>query len=119
MSIKPNTVAGLVALVWIVFVAIYVLNGLGSHGYIDDEADAQWTALGWLVAGGLVLGWLVRHFWCDAAPTRRRMTSHRAPLGDGAMPFEDGARHDPDSEEQRYARGAWSIYDSDELDSRR
>lgn len=112
-------VVTLVVLAWFAIVAFFVLNGLGPNGYIYDEVDALWTALGWFVAGGLVLGWLVRYCWFDVVPTRRRMTFHRAPQGDEAMPFHDEVRHDPDSEEQRYARGAWSIYDSDELDSRR
>lgn len=60
MTFKPITVASLVALAWTALVAFYVLNGLGPHGYIDGTADAVWTALIWLVAGGLVLGWFVR-----------------------------------------------------------
>ena len=60
MTFKSITMGGLVALAWTGLVAFYVLNGLGPHGYIDGTADAVWTALIWLVAGGLVLGWLVR-----------------------------------------------------------
>ncbi|HNU58203.1 MAG TPA: hypothetical protein PKN30_16560 [Flavobacteriales bacterium] len=70
MTLKPITVASLVALAWIALVAFYVLNGLGPHGYIDGVADAVWTALAWLVAGGFVLGWLVRRLLPDTGTLR-------------------------------------------------
>jgi len=65
MTFKPITVASLVALAWIALVAFYVLNGLSPHGYIDGVADAWGTALAWLVAGGVILGWLVRRLLPD------------------------------------------------------
>lgn len=66
MIFKPITVASMVALAWTALVMFYVLNGLGPHGYIDGPADAVGTALIWFVAGGLVLGWLVRRLLPDA-----------------------------------------------------
>lgn len=65
MTFKSITMAALVTLAWTALVAFYVLNGLGPHGYIDGTADAVWTALIWLVAGGLVLGWFVRQILPD------------------------------------------------------
>ncbi len=70
MTFKPITVVGLVVLAWIALVAFYVLNGLGPHGYVDGLADAVWTALIWLVAGGVVLGWLVRRLLADTGRLR-------------------------------------------------
>ena len=70
MTFKPITVASLVALAWIALVAFYVLNGLGPHGYIDGIADALGTALAWLVAGGVGLGWLVRRLFPDTGTLR-------------------------------------------------
>ena len=70
MTFKPFTVAGLVALAWAALVAFYVLNGLGPHGYIDSLADAVWAALIWLVAGGVVLGWLGHRLLPDTGELR-------------------------------------------------
>lgn len=70
MTFKPIAVASLVALTWIALVAFYVLNGLGPHGYIDGIADALGTALAWLLAGGVILGWLVRRLLPDTGRPR-------------------------------------------------
>ncbi len=92
MIFKSITVAGLVALAWTALVAFYVLNGLGSHGYIDGIADAVWTALIWLVAGALVLGWLVRRILPD---TGRLRTVGRmgAPDQDAATQSDAASSH--------------------------
>ncbi len=92
MIFKPITVTSLVALAWIALVAFYVLNGLGPHGYIHGIADAVWTALVWLVAGGFVLGWLVRRLGLDSG--RLRAVGWVGAAGQDAMAQGDAAPAD-------------------------
>ncbi|MEW5788311.1 MAG: hypothetical protein AB1899_10715 [Pseudomonadota bacterium] len=86
MTFKPITVASLVALTWTALVAFYVQNGLGPHGYIDGTADVVGTALIWLVAGGLVLGWFVRQLLPD---TGRKVAVSRVGAADDAYTEQD------------------------------
>jgi len=95
MTFKPFTVASLVALAWIALVAFYVLNGLGPHGYIDGIADALWTALACLVAGGVILGWLVRRLLPD--------TGRLHAVGRVGAAGQDTAQHDVPSADGRPA----------------
>lgn len=92
MTFKPITVASLAALAWTALVAFYVLNGLGPHGYIDGLADAVWTALVWLVAGGVVLGWLVRRLGPDSS--RLRAVGRVGAAGQDATAQSDAALAD-------------------------
>lgn len=92
MTFKSITVAGLVALAWAALVVFYVLNGLGPHGYIDGIADAVWTALIWLVAGGFVLGWFVRRILPDTG--RKGAAGREGAAGQDAMAQSDTASAD-------------------------
>ena len=112
------TVTILVALAWTAIVTYYVLNGLRPHGYIEDLNQAAWTWLACWAGGGLLLGWIVRKFWFDVLRWYQPMCNSAAEgdSSDEDVPVFESLRHDDDSEERRYARGEWSIYDSDELD---
>ncbi len=109
----------LVAGAWTAVVTIYVLNGLRPYGYIGDEAEALFTWLVWMVGGGILLAWVVRKFLFDASswqqPRMDRLHARAQASGDEEMGFE-WRQPEEDSEERRYAKGVWSIYDSDELD---
>ena len=109
----------LVAGAWTAVVTIYVLNGLRPHGYIGDETEALFTWLVWMVGGGILLAWVVRKFLFDASswqqPRMDRLHARAQASGDEEMGFE-WRQPEEDSEERRYAKGVWSIYDSDELD---
>lgn len=113
------TLSVLVAGAWTAIVTIYVLNGLGAHGYIGDKTEAISTWLGWVAGGGVLLSWLVRKFLFDVSSRQRprigRLPAHAQANGDEGMGFE-WRQPEEDSEERKYARGVWSIYDSDELD---
>ena len=113
------TLTILVTGAWTAIVTIYVLSGLRPHGYIGDEAEALSTWLGWMVGGGILLAWIVRRFLFDASSWQRPqiggLSMHAQMSGDEEMGFE-WQQPEEESEERRYARGVWSIYDSDELD---
>ena len=113
------TLPVLVAGAWTAIVTLYVLVGLRPHGYIGDEIEAHWTWLGWMAGGGILLTWMMRKFLFDTSSwqwTRMgRLHTHAQASGDEEMGFE-WRQAEEDSEERRYARGVWSIYDSDELD---
>ena len=100
-------------------VTIYVHNGLRPHGYIGDETEALFSWLGWMAGGGILLAWVMRNFLFDTSSWQRtrmgRLHAHAQASGDKEMGFE-WRQPEEDSEERRYARGVWSIYDSDELD---
>ena len=104
---------------WTAIVTIYVLNGLRPHGYIGDETEALFSWLGWMAGGGILLAWVMRKFLFNTSSWQRtrigRLHAHAQASGDEEMGFE-WRQPEEDSEERRYARGAWSIYDSDELD---
>jgi hypothetical protein len=113
------TVSILLAAIWTAIVTIYVLSGLRPHGYIGDGADAISTWLGWMVGGGILLAWVMRKFLFDASSWQRprmgELHTDTQAIVDEEMGFE-WRQPEEDSEERRYARGVWSIYDSDELD---
>jgi hypothetical protein len=105
MTIKPIIVASLVALAWVALVGFYVLNGLGPHGYIDGIAEAVWTALVWLLAGGFVLGWFVRRLLPDTdrkgAVGRVGAADHASTeQDDGALADEWSAERDEAGQEE-------------------
>lgn len=105
----------LVAGAWTALVTVYVLNGLRPHGYISDETEALFTWLGWMAGGGFLLAWVVRKFLFDTSSWMGGLHALAQASGDEEMGFE-WRQPEEDSEERRYARGVWSIYDSDELD---
>ena len=105
----------LVARAWTAIVTIYVINGLRPHSYIGDETEALFTWLGWMAGGGFLLAWVVRKFLFDTSSWMGGLHAHAQASGDEEMGFE-WRQPEEDSEERRYARGVWSIYDSDELD---
>ena len=109
----------LVACAWTAIVTIYVFNGLRPHGYIGDETKALWAWLGWMAGGGILLAWVIRKFLFDTSSWQRtrmgRLRAHAQASGDEEKGFE-WRQSEEDSEERRYAKGVWSIYDSDELD---
>ena len=113
------TLSILVAGTWTAIVTVYVLNGLRPHGYIGDETEALFTWLGWMAGGGLLLAWVVRKVLFDTSswqlPRMGGLPIHAQASGDEEMGFES-RQPEEDSEERRYAKGVWSIYDSDELD---
>lgn len=109
------TLSILVAGAWTTVVTLYVLNGLRPHGYIGDETEALFTWLGWMAGGGFLLAWVVRKFLFDTSSWMGGLHAHAQASGEEEMGFEWRQSED-DSEERRYARGVWSIYDSDELD---
>ncbi len=109
------TLSILVAGAWTAVVTLYVLNGLRPHGYIGDETEAIFTWLGWMAGGGFLLAWVVRKFLFDTSSWMGGLHAHAQASGDEEMGFE-WRQPEEDSEERRYARGVWSIYDSDELD---
>lgn len=116
MTFKRVVFVCTLATAWIAIVALYALNGLGPRGYIRDETEAWLTVVGWLCIGGVVLGWILRRHWFDAGPTRSGISPSVLQNPDEGDPFPDQARHYEDSEERRYARGQWTVYDSDECD---
>ena len=109
----------LVAGAWTAIVTLYVLFGLRPHGHIGDETEALWTWLGWMAGGGILLAWVIRKFLFDTSSWQRtrmgRLRAHAQASGDEEKGFE-WRQSEEDSEERRYAKGVWSIYDSDELD---
>lgn len=109
----------LLTAIWTAIVTLYVLNGLRPHGYIGDEAEALSTWLGWMVGGSILLVWVMRKFLFDASSWQRPriggLHADTQASGEEEMDFE-WRQPEEDSEERRYAKGAWSIYDSDELD---
>ncbi len=113
------TLSILVAGAWTAIVTLYVLNGLRPHGYISDETEALFTWLGWMAGGGILLAWVARKFLFDTSswqqPRMDRLHTRAQASGDEEMGFE-WRQPEEDSEERRYAKGVWSIYDSDELD---
>ena len=109
------TLSILVAGAWTAVVTLYVLNGLRPHGYIGDETEALFTWLGWMAGGGILLAWVVRKFLFDTSSWMGGLHAHAQASGDEEMGFE-WRQPEEDSEERRYAKGVWSIYDSDELD---
>ena len=113
------TLSILVAGAWTAVVTLYVLNGLRPHGYIGDETEALFTWLGWMAGGGILLAWVARKFLFDTSswqqPRMDRLHARAQSSGDEEMGFE-WRQPEEDSEERRYAKGVWSIYDSDELD---
>jgi hypothetical protein len=113
------TLSILVAAIWTAIVTIYVFSGLRPHGYICDETEALFTWLGWMAGGGILLAWVARKFLFDASswqqPRTGQLHADTQASGEEEMDFE-WRQPEEDSEERRYARGAWSIYDSDELD---
>jgi|GEM_PF-3933938 len=109
------TLSILVAGAWTAVVTIYVLNGLRPYGYIGDEAEALFTWLGWMAGGGILLAWVVRKFLFDTSSWMGGLHAHAHASGDEEMGFE-WRQPEEGSEERRYARGVWSIYDSDEVD---
>jgi hypothetical protein len=109
------TLSILVVGAWTAIVTLNVLNGLRPHGYIGDETEALFTWLGWMAGGGILLAWVVRKFLFDTSSWIGGLHAHAQASGDEEMGFEWRQSED-DSEERRYARGVWSIYDSGELD---
>lgn len=109
------TLSILVAGAWTAIVTLYVLNGLRPHGYISDETEALFTWLGWMAGGGILLAWVARKFLFDTSSWMGGLPAHAHASGAEEMGFE-WRQSEEDSEERRYAKGVWSIYDSDELD---
>lgn len=109
----------LVAGAWTAIVTLYVVVGLRPYGYFGDETEALWTWLGWMAGGGILLAWVMRKFLFDTSSWQRtrmgRLHAHAQASGDEEMGFE-WRQPEEGSEERRYARGMWSIHDSDELD---
>jgi len=88
-------------------------------GNVSGTRCTTSTWLGWMAGGGILLAWVARKFLFDTSswqqPRMDRLHARAQSSGDEEMGFE-WRQPEEDSEERRYAKGVWSIYDSDELD---